>query len=35
MISEAVYINELKEDETMNSRDEWTYMTLDKVNVQS
>ena len=33
MISEAVYVNQLKEEETMNSRDKWTYMTLNKVNV--
>ena len=31
MITEAVLIEELNEEETMNSRKEWTYTRLDKV----
>ena len=31
MITEAVLIEELDEEETMNSRKEWTYTRLDKV----
>ena len=33
MISEAVYIDELKDEETMNSRREWSYTKLNKVVV--
>jgi hypothetical protein len=31
-ISEAVYIDELSDDKTMNSKREWTYIKLNKVN---
>ena len=33
MITEAVYINELKEEETMNSKQEWTFIELNKLRV--
>ena len=33
MISEAVYIDELKDSETMNSKREWSYTKLNKVVV--
>ena len=33
MITEAVLINELKEDEVMNSKHEWSFVELDKVTV--
>ena len=33
MISEAVLISDLGEDETMNGKQEWTFVQLDKVNV--
>ena len=33
MITEAVYINELKEEETMNSKQEWTFIELKKLRV--
>ena len=33
MISEAVYIDELKDSETMNSKREWSYAKLNKVIV--
>ena len=33
MINEAVYIDELKDEETMNSRREWSYVKLNKVVV--
>ena len=33
MITEAVYIDELKDSETMNSRREWSYTKLNKVVV--
>jgi hypothetical protein len=33
MITEAVYIDELKDDETMNSKHEWSFTKLDKVQV--
>ena len=33
LISESVYINELEDDETMNSRNEWSYVELNRVNV--
>ena len=33
MITEAVLINELTEDETMNSKREWSFVELDKVTV--
>ena len=31
MITEAVKIGELKDDESMNSKKEWTYIALDKI----
>ena len=31
MISEAVHIDQLTDEETMNSRQEWSYLTLNKV----
>ena len=31
MIIEAVKIGELKDDESMNSKKEWTYIALDKI----
>ena len=33
LITEAVEIEKLKEDETMNSKQEWTYVKLNKVQV--
>ena len=33
MINEAVLIDELKDEETMNSRREWSYVKLNKVIV--
>ena len=33
LITEAVHIHELGEDETMNSKSEWSYVELDKVRV--
>ena len=33
MITEAVLIDQLKEEETMNSKQEWTYIKLNKVQV--
>ena len=33
MISEAVMIEQLKDNETMNNKREWTYTRLNKVNV--
>ena len=33
MITEAVMIEQLREEETMNSKQEWTYMKLNKVHV--
>ena len=33
MITEAVAIEELKDDETMNSKREWTYTKLNKLQV--
>ena len=33
MIHEAVYIDELDDDETMNSMREWSYVKLNKVVV--
>ena len=32
MISEAVHIGQLTDEETMNSRREWSYLTLNKVD---
>ena len=34
LITEAVEIEKLKEDETMNSKQEWTYVKLNKVHVR-
>ena len=33
MISESVMIEQLTEDETMNGKQEWTYVKLNKVQV--
>ena len=32
MITEAVMIEQLKENETMNSKQEWTYTKLNKIH---
>ena len=34
-ITEAVLIDELTEDETMNSKNEWNYINLRKINISS
>ena len=33
MITEAVLIGELPEEETMNNRSEWNYTNLNKMNL--
>ena len=33
MITEAVMIEGLRDEETMNSKQEWTYVKLNKVHV--
>ena len=32
-IAEAVLIDELTEEETMNSKNEWNYINLKKINI--
>ena len=34
MITEAVLINELSEEETLNSKNEWTYVKLPRATIQ-
>ena len=35
LITESIMIDSLKEDETMNSKREWTYADLNKVRISS